>query len=384
MEIKTGEKVARNVSVFTFLLAVSKLIVGLLTNSVALFADSIHSFGDVLPIFAAWVGLKISSRPKTKKFPYGYYKAESLASFLASIFILFLGYEIITRAIGVLNSVSKINYGIEGIIFIVSTIIVSYLLYRYQIFGAKKSNSQALMANAKETIGDVLASIGVLIGFACSIFGIKYIEGIVGILIAIFVFYEGVESTKDSILSLMDMSISKEKIKQIKEIIEKVPRVKKVENVIGVRTGPFAIVEAKIILPNLNLKQAENVKREVEKELNKISWIAHSNIIFEIKKNKKLIAIPVDENEKFSNVFGSSPYFLIFEKNGKKKLVKKLKNPGFGLKRKRGVKAALELINLGVDEIYVKNIGDDSKGILEKSGVKVVKKKSFKLQSTKT
>ena len=379
MEIKTGERVARNVSIFTLLLAISKLIVGLLTNSIALFADSIHSFGDILPIFAAWVGLKISSRPKNKRFPYGYYKAESLASFLASIFILFLGYEIITRAIIALTSVSKINYGIEGAIFIILAVITSYLLYKYQIFGAKKSNSQALMANAKETIGDVLASIGVLIGFVCSIYGIKYIEGIVGILISIFVFYEGIESTKDSILSLMDMSIPKEKIKEIKSIIEKVPRVKKVEKIIGVRTGPFAIIEAKIIVPsNLNLKQAENVKRDVEKELTKISWIAHSNISFEIpKKEKKLIAIPIDENERVSSVFGSSPYFLIFEKNKKKKLVKKIKNPGFGLKRKRGVKAALALINLGVDEIYVKNIGDDSKGILEKAGVKIIKSKKF-------
>ena len=93
------------------------------------------------------------------------------------------------------------------------------------------------------------------------------------------------------------------------------------------------------------------------------------------EKNGKIIAIPVKEDGSFSDVFGSSPYFDIYRiENGKRTFVKRLKNPGTGLEKKRGVKAALFLIEQGIDGVEVINIGEDSRKILEDSGIIISEK----------
>jgi len=75
------------VSVFVNLgLGISKLLFGLLTGSVALIADGVHSSLDVFSSFITFLGLRIARKPIDKKHHYGYWKAESLAGFFVVIF----------------------------------------------------------------------------------------------------------------------------------------------------------------------------------------------------------------------------------------------------------------------------------------------------------
>ena len=372
--MKEGQVVARNVTLATVLLAFSKLTAGYITGSLSILADAIHSFADILPIFAAWVGLKIAGRPKDKMFPYGYYKAENLASLFASVFILLLGYEILLNSIFRLTSFGEVKYGFEGAIFVILTIGVSYILYKYQLHGALRTGSQALMVNAKETLGDVLSSVLVFVGITLAISGHGWFEGVVGILISLFVFYEGFESLKDSLIALMDVSVSDEKIKEIEGAILNVPRVKGVKEIVTRRSGPFIFVEATIILnKNLDVFKARNVADEVAFRISEINGIAHASInVVPPEKEEIVIATPVTEKGNYARVFGSAQYFQLYkEVGGKRRKWKRLKNPGFGLEKKRGVKAALFLIDKGVDLVETKKIGNDSLEVLKRAGVDV-------------
>ncbi len=371
--LKEGEKVARNVTFSTFLLAMGKLIVAFLTNSIAILADAFHSLSDLIPIIAAWLGLKIAQRPKDEKFPYGYYKAENLAALLASLFIFFLGYEILVESVSRLGAVEIVKNDLLGVSFILVSILISFVLYKYQLEAARRTRSQALMANAKETLMDVLSSVLVLVGFVSAVFGVSWIEGIVGILLAILVFHSGFESAKDSILALMDASVSKEELEELIRAASSVPRVKEVKSLYARKSGPFLMVEAVITVPaGLDVGQAHSIAREVEKKLEKFPQVDHAVVHVEPQKGRKLVARPVSEDGSLAKVFGSAPYFEIYlvSKSGRE-LVEKVKNPGFGLSKKRGVKAALFLINKGIDEVEVRNIGKDSREILERAGVMV-------------
>lgn len=93
-KMKTVHKVASysiGVNVFLFVL---KLVMSLLSGSISLLADAIHSSTDIISSVALLIGIKISGR-KTKNFPFGLYKVENLIS-LGIAFIIFLtGYEIV-------------------------------------------------------------------------------------------------------------------------------------------------------------------------------------------------------------------------------------------------------------------------------------------------
>lgn len=88
LSLISGEKAAAYSAVATLLLACFKGMVGYLSGSVALTTDAFHSGADSITRFASWFGLKVSQRKPDEKFPYGYYKAETLTALFVSIIII--------------------------------------------------------------------------------------------------------------------------------------------------------------------------------------------------------------------------------------------------------------------------------------------------------
>ncbi len=370
-----GEQVARNVTVITFFLAVAKFVLANYTGSVSILADAYHSFADLIPIGAAWVGLRIARRPRNERFPFGYYKAENIAAFLASIFIFILAYEIIIESIARFRSTTSVEHTFTGIAITLGFVAISFALYRYQLRAAEFSNSQAMLANARETKMDVLSSLLVVMGFAFSSMGYSWVGGAVGLVLAALVIHAGYESMRDSVLSLMDAGVSEEELEKIKNAAREVPRVKEIKSVLGRRAGPFVMVEMEITVPeNLNVNQAHRVATEVENRIMKLREVDHATVHVEPPSRKrKIVAVPHDGTG-VADVFGSARYFELRTYEGKKLIKRELvENPGYDKKVKRGVKAALFLIERGVDEVHTKKIGEDSRKILEDSGVNVKK-----------
>ncbi|MBN1226145.1 MAG: cation diffusion facilitator family transporter [Deltaproteobacteria bacterium] len=99
-ELGRGQKIAFIASLVTLLLALLKFYVGYLFNSTILIADAFHSGADLLAIFASGFGLWLASREKSQRFPYGLYKAETLASQLIGVLILWAGIKIFIDGYG--------------------------------------------------------------------------------------------------------------------------------------------------------------------------------------------------------------------------------------------------------------------------------------------
>jgi len=89
--LKRGERAAKISSLAATLLLFSKGLVGTLSGSIALIADAVHSLSDVSTCLAVWFGLRFAQKKPTEAFPYGYYKAETLASLVVSVVILASG-----------------------------------------------------------------------------------------------------------------------------------------------------------------------------------------------------------------------------------------------------------------------------------------------------
>lgn len=363
--LKRAESATIKSSLVILLLSVTKLIVGFFSNSLVLLTDAVHSFTDLITNAVSIIGLRIAQREPDEKFPYGYFKAESLSALFISLFIIYLAYNFFLQGVNALNSTTFPINPIITIITAVSSIIVSFFLSVYLIKQGDNTNSQSLISNGKEKRVDVLTSSVVLIAIILSYYKIRFVEGIVTILLSLFIFWEGSSSCKDAIFSLMDISPSKNKDKKIIKIISEIPGVEGFRGLKLRKSGPIIFGEVDVIVrKELNVKQARVLCNKIEgmakKEIEELSELIVK--FYPYEPEEKIIVLPVKDEKRIHEKFGRADYFLkIVIKNKKVKSKCLIPNTFRKHKVKAGLKAANFLIKEGVDEVIVKKIGEIAK-----------------------
>lgn len=362
---KQGQKTTMVATLATITFALAKAIVGLISGSVVLLGDAVHSFADSFSSFAAWFGLKIAKKEPTQKFPYGFYKAESVAAFLISLLILFAGYTIVKESISKLFVEHQLSIPVVAITVAFLDAIVMFLIGSYEIKTGKKINSQSLIADGKESRMHLLSSSIVLVGIISVLFGIPYLEGGSGVLISLFIFYAGFESAKNSIFSLMDVSPDPEVEKKIKKILNQISGLRDFENLKLRKSGPFVFGEVEVKIGKaVSMDKANEISRNIEREIKKKIKTVDSFTVsfrpFETKKQKICIPVEVDKGleSEISLHFGRAPLFMFLEiEEGevKRSYIKK------NLYQKEEVRAGLAacefVIQEKIDSIITKEMG---------------------------
>ncbi len=362
---KQGQKATIIAGLVTFFFAGAKAIIGVFSGSIVLMADAVHSAADSFSTFAAFFGLTIARKKPTKKFPYGFYKAENLTALIISGLILFAGYSIIKESISKIFSDYQLNIPLLAVAVAVLDGIFMVAVGTYEVRVGKKINSQSLVADGRESRMHLLSSSVVLIGLVSVLLGIPYIEGAAGIIISFFIFQAGLESAKDSVFSLMDVSPSKEMEKEIKKILKNISGIRGFKNLKLRKSGPFVFgeVDAKIG-KSLSVDKATEISGNIEKEIKKrISLIDSFNVkIQPYQVQKQKVCIPVKEDKglksKVSNHFGRARKFLFAEIDKGKIKNYYLKENRYKEKEKRaGLNVALFVVEEKIDSVITQEMG---------------------------
>lgn len=244
--LKQGEKTAGVSTIAIILLASVEALVGFLSGNIILIIDALHNAADSVASFASWFGLKISQRKPTERFPYGYYKAESLATLFVSIFILYAAFELLLEGYSKLYAVPEIAMPLEALSIALVSAIGSYLLARYIKKTGEKVDSQSLIANAQERTTHVFSSIIIFVAILLTLYKISYVESIITMFFSLVIFRIGIFTTKDSIFALMDVNPSQKIENKVKEVITSISGVEDYENLKLRRAGPYIFGEAKV------------------------------------------------------------------------------------------------------------------------------------------
>ncbi|MEA3344618.1 MAG: cation diffusion facilitator family transporter [Patescibacteria group bacterium] len=315
--LKIGQRATITAGLATIFFALAKGIVGLLSGSLVLVADAIHSAADSISTFVAWLGLRVASKKPSDKFQYGYFKAESIASFLISILILFAGFVILKESINKIFTEYELNIPFIAISVAFLDGMVMFFVGTYEMKVGEKINSQSLIADGKESRIHLLSSSVVLIGLFSSWLKIPYLEGAAGILISLFIFQTAFIFARDSIFALMDVSPNKEVDKKIRKILEKISEIRGFENLKLRKAGPFILGEVKVkIGKSANAKKISEVSLAIENEVKKkIKAIDSFLVSVSVDKPKKQkICIPLEKNNgidsKISNHFSRAENFI--------------------------------------------------------------------------
>lgn len=187
-------------------LALGKVIIGFFSGSLAVLSDGLDSSGDVLTSIIMIYTSRLMRKPPNIKFPYGYEKAESIASKSISFFIFFAGAQLVFSAINKLFSPE--DHVIPGMLAVYITslsIVTKIMLSIHQHRKAKALDSQMLKANARNMKNDILISGSVLLGLLFTqTFGIYQIDVAIGMGIGLYIMWTAYKLFLTSNVELMD------------------------------------------------------------------------------------------------------------------------------------------------------------------------------------
>lgn len=204
------------------LLFAGKFIAGLLSKSVAVIADAFNNLSDAAASIISILGFKLSSKSPDREHPYGHGRMEYIAGLIVSFLILVMGWELLKSAVNSIINPQKLNTSLVTVIILTSSILVKIFMFVMNLVAGKKINSPALIATAKDSLSDVISTGAVLaIVIVTIIFpNIKIpLDGIAGIIVALLVLWNGIQSTKETMDPLLGLPPDVELVKAIEEEI---------------------------------------------------------------------------------------------------------------------------------------------------------------------
>ena len=367
-KLKKGQKVSEIAIWLEGALVAAKIIAGLLSGSLVLLSDALHSGFDILSIVTSWLGLKVAQRKADQHFPYGYYKAENLGTLMVSFLIIFAFWEMLTQGYSRLFSFSQIRVPLLALGVSLLDALTLFFFGNYEIKAGKRVGAQSLVAMGEENRTHLFSSMAVFIGTLAAYYKLPYIEGVITIGISLLILKIGLSAAKDSILALMDVSPSKKIEQKIVKAIKSIPGVEEFFDLRLRKSGPFVFGETKIgIRKFVDVRRAHEISSRIEQEVRKkVPQIDSFTIHIEpFRSNFRHLVIPVRVkkglNSSPSNHFGRAPYFLFINLKGKNiKGFYFLKNP-YKNKSIRAGLAASKLISRQKSEVLItKEIGEIS------------------------
>ncbi|TDK58761.1 cation transporter [Bacillus salipaludis] len=267
IDLKRGERGAI-ISIIAYIcLSSLKLFIGYAANSEALKADGLNNATDIIASIAVLIGLKLSQRPADDDHPYGHWKAETVASMVASFIMIGVGIQVTYEAI------SSTFSGENGSPDLVSAwtglfcAFVMYLVYRYNKKLASEINSQSVMAAAKDNLSDAWVSVGTFIGIMGAQFGLPWLDPITAIIVGLIICKTGWEIFRDTSHHLTD-GFDVKQIESYKDTIIKCYGVKGVQDIKARNYGNNVVVDIVILVnSDLDIRGAHDIATKVENEL---------------------------------------------------------------------------------------------------------------------
>ncbi|MBR8537266.1 cation transporter [Carboxylicivirga sediminis] len=202
MENKKGIIATYGSIILNILLFGIKFWAGMVSSSVAIIADAWHTLSDSISSVAVLIGLKVSAKPADKEHPYGHGRAEVLASIVVGMLLAIIGFSFLKESIVKLQSRSEVEYGMVAIVVTIVSLLVKEFMAQYSIRIGHKTKSKSMVADGWHHRSDAISSLVILVGI---FFGQYYwwIDGVLGILVSLLLFYTTYSILKENISHLL-------------------------------------------------------------------------------------------------------------------------------------------------------------------------------------
>jgi cation diffusion facilitator family transporter len=248
-----------------FSLIIAKVVVGLLTGSLALISDAVHSGLDLMASVMAFIAVRAAERPADVDHPYGHGRAENLAAYTEGILLLIaagiIGYEAVQR----LQHPAPVEAAAYALVLLLVILVLeigrTLLLRRI----AAATGSPALLALATDKASDLLSVTAVLVGLVLARAGLAGADALAALVVAGLITWAAVRLLKQSADILMDRAIG-DAASAVAEAAAHVPGIKDVRSVRVRGAGSGLIGEVEVAgRRTLSLEAAEDLVGQVQR-----------------------------------------------------------------------------------------------------------------------
>lgn len=259
-------------------LLIIKIVVGILAKSQSMIADAANSASDIFASLMTFIGNKIASEPSDEDHNFGHGKAEYIFSLFISISMIVVSLKILYDSALSIIYKNEIIFSWWLIIVCIITIATKLTLYLYSKSALKKFNNILLESNMKDHRNDCIVTSFTTISIILSLFGLYWVDGIVGIGISFWIFYTGIKIFIESYNVLMDKSINPKIKEKIYAIIVKFDGVKEIVGMHTIPTGYKYILVLTIgVDGNMETFKshtiADNLQKEIESKFDVIDRV---------------------------------------------------------------------------------------------------------------
>jgi cation diffusion facilitator family transporter len=375
--MEVSEKTAWMSILINVILVGIKIIITLVSGSLAVKADALHSMSDVVSSGIILIGIKISKRT-SRNFPYGLYKVENLVALATSLLILYAGYEIVKEVFTGPDRPlpSRIPLAAFGITV---TILIAWIFSRYELKKGQETHSPSLIADARHIWTDMLSSLIILASLLSSSVNLS-LDKYAAVIVVLFISRSAFTIFLDAVRVLLDASLDNTSLNRIREIVLADPRVIEVNGLWGRNAGRYKFVELDVTVRVKELEKGHIISKELENRVKmEIAKVDRVLIHYQPRKKEQYTyAVPVAKDRKtISEHFGGAPFFQFFTlqmSNGVIISEEVLKNPFLDEEKGKGIKVAEWLLENGLDVLIAQSdqAGKGPSFVLGNSGAEIL------------
>ena len=209
-----------NLLLFTF-----KLLVGTLTCSVSITADAMNNLSDASGSIVTFIGFRVADKPADEHHPYGHARAEYLSGLGVAALILVIGIELVKTSVKKIFAPTPVEFTAVAAVVLLASIAVKFWMNLFNRGLAKRIDSTALMATAADSRNDCIATFAVLIAAIVEKVTHIPVDGWIGLGVALFILYSGLNLAKDTISPLLGENADPELREKIVDYIVSQPKV---------------------------------------------------------------------------------------------------------------------------------------------------------------
>ena len=256
-----------------FLLLI-KAIVGFASKSQAMVADCINSAGDIFASLMTFIGNKIASVPGDESHNFGHGKAEYIFSLFISITMILVSLKLLIDSTSTLINKKHFEFSWILILVCVLTIITKLILYLYTKKLFKKYDNILLKSNYKDHKNDCLVTTCTLISIIFGLYGIYWVDGLVGIGISIWILITGIGIFLESYNVLMDISLDEKTKETIMEIVKKHKDIKNCYNLYTAPVGyKYLVVFTIAVDGDMSTYDSHKLANHLEKDVENLDKV---------------------------------------------------------------------------------------------------------------
>ena len=269
------------------ILCIIKISLGLIVGSISIAADGFNNLSDMGSSVVTMIGFKMAGKPADNDHPFGHGRIEYISAFIIAVFILLVGFELFKSSLmSLINGEMSPKYSAVALIILAVSVIIKLWMFIFNRKLGKKISSEALLATAQDSLNDSIATMVILVSVGISmIVTLPFnLDAVMGILVALFIFFSGISSAKNTFNDILGTPPDKELIKEIEDTIMSFEEFVGIHDLIVHNYGPgrqFASVHVEVP-QNSNIvkchEQIDLCEKLIHEKLN-ISLVIHMDPI---------------------------------------------------------------------------------------------------------